>query len=65
MEFELKQIIAMLENLLKTNPNHADFNDLVRLKAEMEQELRELKNGVCDFCSKPCPNPECFAKEEK
>lgn len=23
-----------------------------------------LEPPKCDFCSEPCPNPECFAKEE-
>ena len=64
MKFELNQIIAMIENLLRTHPNRSDYDYLVELKADMEQRLQKLEKK-CDFCSEPCPNPECFAKEEE
>ena len=65
MEFELKEIIKMIENMLRRHPNRSDYKDLVKLKKEMKKELDKINTAKCDFCDKPCGKDWCSTKESK
>jgi hypothetical protein len=65
MKFELTQALEIIEGILKSNVNHAKYDELLEMKKELEQKLQELNIAKCDFCDKPCGNDYCSTKEEK
>ncbi len=42
-KFEIELTLAMVENMIKTEPNHADFEYLRSLAQELHQVLEEMK----------------------
>lgn len=66
MEFELTQVLEMIEGLLKSNVNHAKYDELVKMKEEVTKILEKEKVKIkCDFCTKPCGKEWCPTKENK
>ena len=53
MKFELTQALEIIEGILKSNVNHAKYDELLEMKKELEQKLQEIDSTKCDFCTKP------------
>lgn len=40
-KFEISEVIAQINVLIKNKPNHCDYDFLVQLKEELERKLKE------------------------
>ncbi len=41
--FEIELVLEIVENMIKTEPNHADFEYFKRLAQELHQILKEME----------------------
>lgn len=56
--FEIKLVLEQLKGLVKSKPNHSDFEFYKELIVKLEKYL------ACDMCDKPCGNSWCITEDK-
>ena len=61
--FEMKLTLSRIKAILERNPNHCDYDYLVKLALVLQDKITKAEIKKCPFCKEPCPNKDCVWKE--
>ena len=57
--FKIQLVLSRIKEIVKSNPNHCDFEFYKELIVKLEKHL------ACEMCDKPCGNDWCPTNGDK